>query len=395
MTKQTINYGADGTGSGGDTARTALQKLEDNFNQLFSNTGSAANAKALNELAGVADRLPYFSGAGALSLATLTARARTLLAAADQAGQLAAIGLGNAAVATIMASLTDTTAGRLMPVGAFGLGAADVMDVADANTVRAGGFYVATGGLPVGFGSTLLAAWTNGGTGTAQIGIEQGGNRMAFRSSTYDGTWNPWWEVLTTSNASSLPLPGALAASTDNARTLGLASLRWSTVYAGTGTINTSDAREKTEVRALTDGEIAAARQLAQEVGAYKFLAAVAEKGSGARDHIGLTVQRAIEVLQANGLEPFNYGFICYDSWPQVTVDHPATYEQVPVTDADGNVTGYENGALIKEAWTEVTQEAGDRYSFRTDELNLFIARGQAAYLAQLEARIAALEQAA
>lgn len=393
MTKQTINYGAAGSGSGGDTARTALQKLEANFNEIFSSAGSAANAKALNELAGDADRLPYFCGVGVLSLATLTARARTLLAAADQAGQLAAIGLGNAALATIMASLSDTTAGRLMPVGAFGLGSIDVSDV-DLNTVRASGFCIGNANTIPGVAAQLTITLTNAATHSAQMGFAQDGNRAGFRTST-DTAWNAWLEFLHTGNAAALPISSALAANADNVRTLGTAALRWSTVYAGTGTINTSDAREKTEVRALTDGEIAAARQLSQAVGAYKFLAAVAEKGSGARDHIGLTVQRAIEILQANGLDPFNYGFICYDSWPQETVDHPATYEQIPVTDADGNVTGYENGALIKEAWTEVTQEAGDRYSFRTDELNLFIARGQAAYLAQLEARIAALEPTA
>ena len=53
----------------------------------------------------------------------------------------------------------------------------------------------------------------------------------------------------------------------DNTRTLGTGALRWSTVYAGTGTINTSDAREKTPVRPLTLDEINAAKQLSKEIG--------------------------------------------------------------------------------------------------------------------------------
>lgn len=340
MTKQTINYGAAGSGSGGDTARTALQKLEANFNEIFSNAGSAANAKALNELSGVADRLPYFSGVGVLSLATLTARARTLLAAGNQDGQLAALGLRDFSTSI---SLAGVYTGAIEVISAT-----PYIDFRD--------------GLTEDFDFRIIRATND-----------------AVNLTFYDGT--TYYVAI-----------DRFSPAQDGAKMLGNPSGRWSVLYAASGTINTSDAREKTAVRALTDGEITAARQLAQEIGAYKFLAAVAEKGTAAREHIGMTVQRAIEILQANGLEPFNYGFICYDSWPQVTVDHPATYEQVPVTDADGNVTGYENGALIKEAWTEVTQEAGDRYSFRTDELNLFIARGQAAYLAQLEARIAALE---
>lgn len=71
MTKQTINYGAAGSGSGGDTARTALQKLEANFNEIFSSAGSAANAKALNELAGAAGTFGVFTGAGLMRLASI------------------------------------------------------------------------------------------------------------------------------------------------------------------------------------------------------------------------------------------------------------------------------------------------------------------------------------
>jgi len=355
MAQQNINLGADGSGAGGDTGRTAFAKAQANFTDLYANKQDKS-------------------------------------------------GLGNAAFATVMTSLSDGTAGRLQPVGAFGWGG-DAIETATPDALLPSGAYSVAS-------TTTWAASPFPGTRVKLLHIRFGGTtgygmqiaqpwnasaRLAWRS--YDGPggfgWGAWTEGLSTSNAAALPIPTALAANADNVRTLGTAALRWSTVYAGTGTINTSDAREKTEVRALTDSEITAARQLAQAIGAYKFLAAVAEKGADAREHIGLTVQRAIEILQANGLAPFNYGFICYDSWPQVTIDHPATYEQVPVTDVDGNVTSYENGALIKEAWTEVTQEAGDRYSFRTDELNLFIARGQAAYLAQLEARIAALEPAA
>lgn len=137
----------------------------------------------------------------------------------------------------------------------------------------------------------------------------------------------------------------------DNLTSCGTGSNRWSTVYAASGTINTSDAREKTPVSPFSDAECNAARQLAYEIGTYRFLAAVADKGDAARKHVGMTVQRAIEIMSANGLDPMAYGFICHDQW-----------------------------------------DGGDRYSFRPDELNAFIAAGLALRLQGIEARLQALE---
>ncbi len=155
--------------------------------------------------------------------------------------------------------------------------------------------------------------------------------------------------------------PGA-----DNTQTLGSASFRWSVVYAGTGAINTSDAREKTEVQPLTNAEIEAAKQLSREIGTYHWLSSLQIKGDGSRTHIGLTVQRAIEIMARCGLDPMAYGFICFDSWN-------TEYEQEE--DGEGNL-------VITD---RVKVEAGDRFAFRYDQLNLFIAAG-------LEARLSALE---
>ncbi len=162
----------------------------------------------------------------------------------------------------------------------------------------------------------------------------------------------------------SLDTGGNLTPGTDNTQKLGGASNRWSTVYAGTGTINTSDAREKTAVTTLSDAEIAAAQDLVSNIGIYQWLSSVQAKGAGdARKHVGMTVQQAITVMTAHGLDPMAYGFICYDSWPQQK-------------DEQGNVI----------------LEAGDRYSFRPDELGMFIARGVAASIAAIDARLTALE---
>jgi hypothetical protein len=165
------------------------------------------------------------------------------------------------------------------------------------------------------------------------------------------------------SNTLGISNAGVVTPGSDNSQSMGSSALRWSVVYAGTGTINTSDAREKTEVSPLTPAEFAAAADLSRAIGTYQWLESVQMKGADARHHVGLTVQRAIEIMQDNGLDPFHYGFICHDQW-----------DELP--------------ELIDSETGEVTQAyrpAGDRYSFRHDELLLFIARGFAARLDALE----------
>jgi hypothetical protein len=164
-------------------------------------------------------------------------------------------------------------------------------------------------------------------------------------------------------DASVLVTP-TITSSADAVSNLGSSAIRWNTIYASTGTINTSDAREKTPVIALTPGEINAAKTLAREIGSYKFLAAIEAKGDSARAHIGMTVQRAIEILRENSLDPMRYGFICYDEWD----------EQPASRNVDGT--------------TVDSVPAGNRYGFRMDELLAFIAAGFEARLSALEASV-------
>jgi hypothetical protein len=185
-----------------------------------------------------------------------------------------------------------------------------------------------------------------------------------------------------------LGVGGSVRPGTDNAQTLGDGGLRWSTVYAGTGTINTSDAREKTTVAEFTDAEVNCAAALAKEIGVFQFLASRDEKGAtGARLHIGATVQRVIEVMKAHGLEPMRYAFICYDEWEEV--NHPAEFKE-----RETEITGTDGNAVMERYQTRAayTTPAGNRYGFRMDELLAFIARGAVERQDRLEKRIAALE---
>ncbi|GAA4321739.1 hypothetical protein GCM10023144_01180 [Pigmentiphaga soli] len=191
----------------------------------------------------------------------------------------------------------------------------------------------------------------------AASGFQWSANNFLFRAAPPGSAGaTPTFETLLNIHTTNDANYGAVFPGLAGAQKLGISSSRWSEVFAVNGAINTSDAREKTAVRPLTAAEINAAKQLAREIGGFKWLAAVAAKGEAARTHIGMTVQRAVEIMQANSLDPFAYGFICYDQWPEERDDK-------------GNIT----------------IPAGDAYSFRKDELHAFI-------LAGFEARISALE---
>lgn len=284
-----------------------------------------------------------------------------------------------ARVANPTTSAADWTAWAVTRLGDFGLGTASLLETT-ATPWQGNKF---TG---------WAASAPDSPFGTNAVGVDMGyaadrrmqiaistGNALFYRYANIPDGQQNWTQVLSSYNNTTLPISGALAASSDNAVQLGVSARRWSVIYAATGAINTSDAREKTPVSNLSASEISAAKDLSREIGTYKWLAAIKEKGDGARNHIGFTVQRAIEIMESHGLEPFSYGFICYDEWDDEYEEHEATYETV--TDEDG-----------EESRREVTpyrkvkiQDKGNRYSFRYDELTLFIAAG-------IEARLAALE---
>jgi hypothetical protein len=101
----------------------------------------------------------------------------------------------------------------------------------------------------------------------------------------------------------------------DNGTKLGTASFRWSEVFAGNGTINTSDANEKQQIRSLNDQEKAVALELKAGIKAFRFNDSVAAKGDGARIHVGAIAQEVEQAFISNGLDPKNYGVFCRDIW--------------------------------------------------------------------------------
>jgi hypothetical protein len=101
----------------------------------------------------------------------------------------------------------------------------------------------------------------------------------------------------------------------DNTQPLGSATNRWSQVFAGNGTINTSDANLKQQISDLSDQEKAAALAIKGLVKKFKYNDAVSCKGDDARIHVGVIAQEVEQAFIGNGLDPENYGLFCKDTW--------------------------------------------------------------------------------
>jgi hypothetical protein len=182
----------------------------------------------------------------------------------------------------------------------------------------------------------------------------------------------------------------AFQPSIDNTYNLGSATLRVKTVYAGTGTINTSDARCKTEVAAISDAVLDAWADVGWTQ--FRFTDAVAEKGAAARLHTGVVAQTVVSAFAAHDLDAAAYGLLCYDKWDA----SPAETEErkVLVTPAVLNGEEVVTPAVYKTETVEIKPaiSAGDRYGIRYDEAMVLEAAYQRRRADRLEARIAAIE---
>lgn len=87
-----------------------------------------------------------------------------------------------------------------------------------------------------------------------------------------------------------------------------IATYLMGTIYQNGTSIHPSDQRIKTEIKKLSDAELKAASQISKEIGLYNFLYDI--KKGNIKQHIGLTVQKVIEILINNGLNPDDYDFI-------------------------------------------------------------------------------------
>ena len=182
------------------------------------------------------------------------------------------------------------------------------------------------------------------------------------------GTYDLKWQM---TNAKFGP-------ATDNTQTAASASFRYSVVYAGTGTINTSDSREKTAPIAIDDAVLDAWSDV--QLVTFQWLSSIAQKGDSARWHFGVVAQQVRDAFIARGLDGTKYGLLCYDEWD-------AEYEPVVVSEVvDGEIVSTETGEM------RLVREAGNRWGIRPDQC-LFL---EAAYQRRrgdwVESRLEALE---
>ncbi|MBS0857226.1 MULTISPECIES: phage tailspike protein [unclassified Tatumella] len=187
------------------------------------------------------------------------------------------------------------------------------------------------------------------------------GNQIKATDSSYLGLAN---------KAGAWAISGySLAPGADAAGNIGSASLRPSTVFAVNSTIATSDATLKSDPRAISDTEISAFYEIGQLPWVWTWLAKQSDEGDTARLHSGPTVQAAIAIMTKYSLDWTLYGAFCYDEWEAADAEY------------------FEDGTVKAEAVT-----AGSRYSFRKEELLLWILRATISKQTDIDSRLTALE---
>jgi len=201
---------------------------------------------------------------------------------------------GNAATATTATTATNVSGGTV-----------------SATTITGSGIVSSTAG---GGYSALQSNAIGIGTSANTISSTSGGNVFNFNVAGVQSA--------ALSASQFVPSP-------DNTLTLGSAGLRWTTVYATTGTINTSDRNSKQQISNLTPAEKAVGQSLKGMIVAFKFTDAVLAKGPDARTHFGVIAQDVKAAFEAQGLNAEDYGVFCSDTLPNGDVRLGVRYEEL------------------------------------------------------------------
>lgn len=194
----------------------------------------------------------------------------------------------------------------------------------------------------------------------------------------------------------------------DNHTPLGDIVNRWSAVYAGTGTIQTSDGTEKSSpINMAGDhivGDVEVDRILDAwgevSVVAFKWLKMIDIKGEDkARWHFGAIAQQVRDSFISFGIDGTKYGLLCFDKWDDQYVTHPAETKEhdavySKIVDSNGRKL------LLKDAWTEIVKDeyrelvtpAGERWGLRPDQCAWLEAAYQRRRAERLESRSEKME---
>ena len=149
-------------------------------------------------------------------------------------------------------------------------------------------------------------------------------------------------------------------ANSNGSLNLGHAYSKWNTVYASSGSINTSDITKKQDIEELSEAENRVAIAAKGLLRKYRWKDSVSEKGDSARIHFGIMAQDLKAAFEAEGLDANKYGMFCADTrWTTDGTDTYATEEEALEAVAEEETP---------EAITEETV-----YGVRYEELLAFI----------------------
>lgn len=158
-----------------------------------------------------------------------------------------------------------------------------------------------------------------------------------------------------------------IAPTDDNVKAVGQPNNRCSVVYAGTGSINTSEETLKFR-KNIIQAERDAAIEIKANIWKYQFKDAIDAKGADeARLHFGVGAQTVGNIMRKHGLDPERYGFWCYNEWEDEWEDEIITTENVNPDTGEITYTHAMTGNKVK------VKNAGSRHGIRYDELAMFI----------------------
>ena len=229
------------------------------------------------------------------------------------------------------------------------------------------GLVVSKAGLKVDSDNGNLSLGGTALASTPHIDFNSSGISVDYdtRISSTGGTATPGQGSLHIEAGAGAVFTGGVLPDSDNTQSVGSAVNRWAQIYAGAGTINTSDFNDKQDIRELAEVELRVAKRLKNLVRVYRFKDAVTTKGPNARMHVGVIAQEVRLAFEAEGLDADDYGVLCYDSWPEQS-------QEVETWDAEYD----DAGNLKREAGFRIVRPArpaGGRYGVRYDELLAFI----------------------
>jgi hypothetical protein len=241
-------------------------------------------------------------------------------------GALYAVTTGTTNTAVGSFDGTRNASGRFLTTGSYntfiGTGAGADITTGSKNSVL-GGYSGNQGGLDIRTASNYIVLSDGDGNAPA---VWDGSTFWAFGSSRRVRIANAYIGDANIGGNNSgwafgaggiLPADGS-GNVTDNVLSLGSGANRMATIYAGNGTINTSDANTKQDIADLDDAEKQVAIRIKSLIKKFRFKDAVAEKGDAARIHVGVIAQEVQAAFVAEGLDATRYGLFCSDTWYEV-----------------------------------------------------------------------------